>query len=214
MRLFLWYNGNKHNNYIHPRQYFATIILSSSMFVLLILSIGVSFHFPVFAQTASTAANKNIANIKNFAASSPSVNQGHAPIITNISSKGIYEVQLAWDKPVSIRSLPHDWQTHIFFMNATGHPATMRTIPNKTAKSGGTTVGVGTQYRVPGSIKRLLPASSFDMTIYGKHGKVLWNKVNEPVTGGVGLEKVVFPMGYTGDITILIHNIKSYPWLQ
>lgn len=52
------------------------------------------------------------------------------------------------------------------------------------------------------------------MTIYGKHGKVLWNKVNQPVTGGVGLEKVVFPKGYSGDITILIHNIKSPAWLQ
>jgi hypothetical protein len=39
-------------------------------------------------------------------------------------------------------------------------------------------------------------------------GKVLWNKVNQPVTGGKGLEQVVFPNGYTGNITILIHNIK------
>jgi hypothetical protein len=36
----------------------------------------------------------------------------------------------------------------------------------------------------------------------------LWNKVNQPVTGGKGLEQVVFPNGYTGKIIILIHNIK------
>ena len=47
------------------------------------------------------------------------------------------------------------------------------------------------------------------MTIYDIHGKVLWNKVNQPVQGGKGFEQVVFPNGYTGDITILIHNIKS-----
>ena len=48
------------------------------------------------------------------------------------------------------------------------------------------------------------------MTIYDNHGKLLWNKVNQPVTGGKssGLEQVVFPNGYTGNITILIHNIQ------
>jgi hypothetical protein len=46
------------------------------------------------------------------------------------------------------------------------------------------------------------------MTIYDNHGKVLWNKVDQTVTGGKGLEQVVFPNGYNGDITILIHNIK------
>jgi hypothetical protein len=44
---------------------------------------------------------------------------------------------------------------HIFFMNASGSPATLKTIPNKKAESGVTTLGVGTQYRVPGSIKQL-----------------------------------------------------------
>jgi len=87
-------------------------------------------------------------------------------------------------------------------------PATSNTIPNRTAQSGGTTVGGGTEYNVPGSIQRLASVSSFDMTIYDNHGKVLWNKVNQPVTGGKGLEQIVFPNGYTGKITILIHNIK------
>jgi hypothetical protein len=35
------------------------------------------------------------------------------------------------------------------------------------------------------------------MTIYNNHGKVLWNKVYEPVTGGKGIEQVVFLNGYT-----------------
>jgi len=46
------------------------------------------------------------------------------------------------------------------------------------------------------------------MTIYGSHGNVLWNKVNQPVTAGRGFEQVALP-NYTGDITVLIHNIKS-----
>jgi hypothetical protein len=195
MNLFFSYgNGNWQDNCIRTHNKTTASLL---IFSLLYLCIGSSFQSHVFAQTSASA-----------------VNMGHAPMITKISNKGSYEVQLGWNKPVLIHSLPHVWQVHIFFMNATGHAATLKTIPNKTAKSGGTTIGVGTQYRVPGSIKRLLPASSFDMTIYGKHGKVLWNKVKEPVTGGVGLETVVLPKGYTGDITILIHNIKSPAWLQ
>jgi len=48
------------------------------------------------------------------------------------------------------------------------------------------------------------------MTIYDNHGKILWNKVNQPVTGGKNsqLEQVVLPNGYAVNITILIHNIK------
>jgi hypothetical protein len=187
-------------------------MVSLSIFSLLYLFIGSAYQDPVFA-VSSASANKNKVknNIENnSAASIASIDPGYAPIITNISSKGIYEVQLGWNKP-----LPKGgFVAHVFFMNATGHPATIRTFPNKTVKSGGTTMGVGTQCRVPGSIKRLLPASSFDMTIYGKHGKVLWNKVNQPVTGGVGLENIVFPKKYTGDIRLLIHDIKSPAWLQ
>ena len=132
-------------------------------------------------------------------------------MITNISSNGNYKVQLSFNTPISIQSLPKNgFSPSITFLNASAPPATSNTIPNKVAQSGGTTVGAGIQYTVPGSIQRLASVSSFDMTIYDNHGKVLWNRVNQPVTGGKssGLEQVVFPNGYTGNITILIHNIK------
>jgi hypothetical protein len=130
-------------------------------------------------------------------------------MITNISSNGNYKVQLSFNSPISIQSLPKNgFSPSITFMNVSAPPATSNTIPNRAAQSGGTTVGAGIQYNVPGSIQRLASVSSFDMTIYDNHGKVLWNKVNQPVTGGKGLEQVVFPNGYTGNITTLIHNIK------
>ena len=47
------------------------------------------------------------------------------------------------------------------------------------------------------------------MTIYSNQGKVLWNKINQPVTGGRGIERVTLANGYTGDITVQIANIKS-----
>lgn len=70
-------------------------------------------------------------------------------------------------------------------------------------------MGIGTQYNVPGSIKRIVPIKSFDMTIYDGHGNILWNKVNQIPSAGLKLEQVVFPKGTSGDISISIHNIKS-----
>jgi hypothetical protein len=54
-----------------------------------------------------------------------------------------------------------------------------------------------------------VPVDSFNMTIYGNHGKVLWSKTKEPVTAGKAVEAVNFTKGYGGDITILINDIKS-----
>jgi len=69
-----------------------------------------------------------------------------SPLITNISTKGIYKVELGFNKGISPYSLPkHGFYTYITFMSATAPPATPNTIPNKAAQSGGTTMGAGTQ---------------------------------------------------------------------
>jgi hypothetical protein len=188
-------------------------MMSVMMSVLLVLSIGFTSQSSVFAQISFTNTKHNLDdnNANNFAASfrQAVTNIGQPPMITNISSNGNYKVQLSLNSPISIQSLPKNgFSPSITFMNASAPPATSNTIPNRAAQSGGTTVGAGIQYNVPGSIQRLASVSSFDMTIYDNHGKVLWNKVNQPVTGGKGLEQVVFPNGYFGNITILIHNIK------
>jgi hypothetical protein len=105
-------------------------------------------------------------------------------------------------------------------MNATAPSATLKTIPNLLNGAGlGTTTGAsGTQYRVPHSIKPLVPIKSFDMTIYGpekkkkkneKSGKVLLKRVNQVPSAGLKFEYVVLPKAYNGNITISIHNIKS-----
>jgi hypothetical protein len=134
------------------------------------------------------------------------------PLITNISSKGIYKVQLGLSTGISLQSLPNSgFAPYIRFMSATSLPATSKTIPNH-ASGGGlamTIGGSGTQYNVPGSILRIVPIKSFDMTIYGSHGKVIWNKVNQIPSAGLKLIHVAFPKGTSGDITISIHNIKS-----
>jgi hypothetical protein len=184
---------------------------------LIILSIGFSFQPLMFAQMYFTDAKHDVLKNNNGNGFAPfqqvATNIGQPPMITNISSNGNYKVQLSWNSPTPIQSIPKSgFSPSITFMNATAPPATSNTVPNRAAQAGVTTVGgSGTQYNVPGSIQRLASVSSFDMTIYDNHGKVLWNKVNQPVTGGKSsqLEQVVFPNGYTGDITIVIHNIKS-----
>jgi hypothetical protein len=187
----------------------STLLVSLSMSALLILSLGFSFQSSVFAQITSTNENNNFIKNNNFASSFQQV-AATPPLITNISSKGIYKVELGFMTGVSIQSLPkHGFHTYIRFMNATAPPATSETIPNKAAQSGGTTMGVGTQYNVPGSIKRIVAIKSFDMTVYDSHGNVLWNKVNLRPSAGLTLEEVVFPTGTSGDITISIHNIES-----
>ena len=69
--------------------------------------------------------------------------------------------------------------------------------------------GSGTQYNVPGSILRIVPIKSFDMTIFDSHGKAIWNIAHQTPSAGFKLVHVVFPKGTSGPITISIHNIKS-----
>jgi hypothetical protein len=184
----------------------SAILLSLSISALLILSLGFSLQSPVFAQITSTSANNNIIKDNNFASSFQQVAAYY--LNTNISSKGIYKVELSLSTGTSLESLPkHGFSPYIRFMNATASPATSETIPNRAAQSGGTTM-IG-QHNVPGSIKRIVPIKSFDMTIYDSHRNVLWHKVNLRPSAGLTLEHVVFPKGTSGDITISIHNIES-----
>ena len=166
--------NDRQDNYVHPNlQCFnlSTILLSLSMSALLILSLGLSFQ-PSFDQVAAAQ-----------------------PLITNISNKGIYNVQLGLNTG-SFQSLPkHGFSTYIRFMSATAPPATSETIPTLATKGGSTTVGSGTQYNVPGSILRIVPVKSFDMTIYDSHGKVIWHEVNQIPSAGLKGVQVVFPQG-------------------
>jgi hypothetical protein len=217
MESFFWC-GNRQDHHIYRDQLHnkITIMTPVMMSIILIFSIGFTSQSFVLAQISFTNTKHVLVladnNANNFAASFHPVvtNIGQPPMITNISSNGNYKVQLSFNSPLSIHSLPKSgFSPSITFLNGTAPPATSNTIPNRAAQAGVTTIGgSGTQYNVPGSIQRLASVSSFDMTIYDNHGKVLWNKANQPVTGGKGLEQVVLPNGYTGNISILIHNIK------
>jgi hypothetical protein len=145
--------------------------------------------------------------------SSPAASTGsQPPVISKISDKGIYNVQLTFISSLAVQSpnlLPKSgFQMEIDFLNASAPPPTNQTIPQKeSAIRGESSLGMpGSQ---PGIIQRLVPVDSFDMSIYANNGKVLWNKTKQPVTAGRGTETVSLNSSYTGPITILINNIKS-----
>ena len=140
--------------------------------------------------TAPPQGNSN-ATTNNFSSSSNTTklsNPNSAPV-SKISDKGIYNVQLKWSSsspnqsPSSVSK--QGFTLELLFQNASSP------------------VGTG------GYPQRVVPVDSFNMTIYGNHGKVLWSKTNEPVTAGKAVETVNFTKGYGGDITILINDIKS-----
>jgi hypothetical protein len=182
MKLFLSCNGESKQN---PT---STFLISLSISALLILSFGFSVQ----------------SSFQQFVAAQP--------LITNISNKGIYKVQLGLSPGISLQSLPkYGFSPYIRFMSATAPPATSKTIPNH-ASGGGlamTVGGSGTQYNVPGSILPIVPIKSFDMSIIDSNGKVIWNKVDQRPSAGLKLVHISFPKGTSGSITISIHNIKS-----
>jgi hypothetical protein len=44
----------------------------------------------------------------------------------------------------------------------------------------------------PYIIQPTVPVDSYDITIYSDHGQELWKKLNQPVTAGRGVQRVVF----------------------
>jgi hypothetical protein len=210
--------GQTENNL---RQY---CLCFTSVGTLLVFFISGTLMFPTifaFGQITNGAVGdiqKYVANTVNSSSAvansnSNSSDGSQAPVTTKVSDKGIYKVQLTFVSTLPIQS-PHilpkkGFQMEIDFLNASAPPPAGQTIPQKeSAIRGESSVGMpGSQ---PGVVQRLVPVDSFDMTIYSSNGKVLWNKTNQAVTGGRAIETISFTnSSYSGDITILINNIKA-----
>jgi hypothetical protein len=132
------------------------------------------------------------------------------PILSKISDKGNYQVQIRWGQPQDPNLLPQKgFDMEVLFLNASAPVPTAKTVPQRETNLTGNSVVGGTGYTDPSIIQRLVPIDSFDITIYSNSGKVLWSKVNQAVTAGRAAERVSFQNGYTGGITIVINNIKA-----
>jgi hypothetical protein len=187
---------------------FSVIVTAAILFSSICVSIP-----SVFAQGTTTSQNAGnplapqgktntvTGNTGNATSFSNINNNTKGAIVEKISDKGNYRVQIMWNQ--SSLFLPKKgFDMEIDFLNASAPLPSTKTIPpqDTAIKSEESTGASGTH----------VPVDSYDITIYSDHGKVLWNKVNQPVTGGRGLQTVKFTNGgYTGSMTIQITNIKS-----
>jgi hypothetical protein len=136
-------------------------------------------------------------------------NNSKIPVISKISDKGNYRVLLMWGLPPNEFS-KKSFDMELLFLNASAPLPTKQTVPQRESSTkGDSNLGADAFLIQPGIIKSTVPIDSYNITIYSTNGKVLWKKVNQPVTAGRGFERVTFANGYSGGITIQLTNIKS-----
>jgi hypothetical protein len=177
-----------------------SITSCSVLFLLLILSVSISYHLALAQGGAITQNGQQ-----------PIVSQGNATagaLLEKVSDKGNYRVQIMWNES-SLFLSKKGFDMEIDFLNASAPLPTTNTVPQKESNLKGESSLGASRPSVPASIQPTVPVDSYDITIYSNQGKVLWKKLNQPVTGGRGLERIAFVNGYIGDITIQITNIKS-----
>ena len=177
-----------------------SITSCSVLFLLLILSVSISYHIALAQGGAITQNGQQ-----------PIVSQGNATagaLLEKVSDKGNYRVQIMWNES-SLFLSKKGFDMEIDFLNASAPLPTTNTVPQKESNLKGESSLGASRPSVPASIQPTVPVDSYDITIYSNQGKVLWKKLNQPVTGGRGLERIAFVNGYIGDITIQITNIKS-----
>ena len=177
-----------------------SITSCSVLFLLLILSVSISYHLALAQGGAITQNGQQ-----------PMVSQGNATagaLLEKVSDKGNYRVQVMWNES-SLFLSKKGFDMEIDFLNASAPLPTTNTVPQKESNLKGESSLGASRPSVPASIQPTVPVDSYDITIYSNQGKVLWKKLNQPVSGGRGLERVAFVNGYIGDITIQITNIKS-----
>jgi len=213
----------KNHNMLREKTTSYSVVFSVTVeAVILFSSIFVSIP-SVFAQGTTTSQNAGnplapqgktntvTSNTGNATSFSNINNNTKGAIVEKISDKGNYRVQIMWNQ--SSFSLPKKgFDMEIDFLNASAPLPSTKTIPpqDTAIKSEESTGASGTHVPVPSVIQPNVPVDSYDITIYSDHGKVLWNKIKQPVTGGRGLQTVKFTNGgYTGSMTIQINNIKS-----
>jgi hypothetical protein len=177
-----------------------SITSCSVLFLLLILSVSISYHLALAQGGAITQNGQQ-----------PIVSQGNATagaLLEKVSDKGNYRVQIMWNES-SLFLSNKGFDMEIDFLNASAPLPTTNTVPQKESNLKGESSLGASRPSVPASIQPTVPVDSYDITIYSNQGKVLWKKLNQPVSGGRGLERIAFVNGYIGDITIQITNIKS-----
>ena len=138
---------------------------------------------------------------------SPSLNitSTDAPVLQQVSEKGIYLVELKW--PQVVADAEDALQVEIVFNNASAPPPTSDTIPQK--EDNLTDSGIEDARTVPATIGgEPMKVESYDMTIYTPDGRKLWEKLDQPGQGGRATQRIDLNNNYTGPVTIDISDIR------
>jgi hypothetical protein len=136
------------------------------------------------------------------------------PILTEMSDKGTYKVELRWSSPVDIQSpaiLSKDgFDIELLFLNASSPEVTPQIMQGNYSNltmdfERSITSGVSNL----STVEPIVPVDSFDITIYDDQGKELWSKVDQTLTAGRSPLRVMLDPNYSGGITITVDDIKS-----
>jgi hypothetical protein len=131
----------------------------------------------------------------------------NVPVLSQISEKGIYRVELKW--PQTVSDVERALQVEIVFNNASASPPTNATIPQRETNesgSGGTEAALTVPEVLGGEPMRV---ESYDMAVYTPEGNKLWEKLNQPGQGGRATQRIeLLDSNYTGPVTINISNIR------
>jgi hypothetical protein len=136
------------------------------------------------------------------------------PIITEVSDKGTYKVELRWSSPLDIQSpaiLSKDgFDMELLFLNASSPEATPQTMQgNNSNLTMDFERSITSAVSNLSTIEPIVPVDSFDITIYDDKGDELWNKMDQTLTAGRAPMRVMLDPNYSGGITITVDDIKS-----
>lgn len=136
------------------------------------------------------------------------------PIITEVSDKGTYKVDLRWSSPVDIQSpaiLSKDgFDIELLFLNASLQEVSPQTMQgNNSNLTMDFERSITSEVSNLSTVEPIVPIDSFDITIYDDKGKELWSKTDQTLTAGRAPMRVMLDPNYSGGITITVNDIKS-----
>ena len=128
-----------------------------------------------------------------------------APVLQQVSEKGIYLVELKW--PLVVADAEDALQVEIVFNNASAPPPTSDTIPQREDNLTGS--GIEDARTVPAILGgEPMHVESYDMAIFTPDGRKLWEQLDQPGQGGRATQRIELDSNYTGPVTVRISDIR------
>lgn len=199
------------------------LIFISTIIMLSFMIINLSSNKELLAQSDTTTNNLSNSNItissSNNQTNNPTADNRSSsqslPILSGISDKGNYRVELRWGSPLDIQSpailSKAGFDMEVSFLNASEPEDTPQTIPGGQTNLTDEPSGIIRDNTNLSTIQRTTPVDSFDMAIYDNKGNELWRKDDQTVAAGKASLRVLLDTAYSGGVTITINDIKGIP---